>query len=47
MNTYEPPQIEVLEVSVERGFAGSVDVTGGLGDSTNMSGNNGDVRVGW
>ena len=28
MEAYEAPQVEVIEVAVEKGFAGSDDVTG-------------------
>lgn len=29
---YEAPQVEVIEVAVEKGFAGSGDVTGTIDD---------------
>ena len=56
MNHYEFPTIEILEVSVEQGFAGSYGpggggssssgIEGGLGGSEGMGGG-GDINVGW
>ena len=55
MKHYESPTIEILEVSVEQGFAGSYGsgggssssgIEGGLGGSEGMSGG-GDINVGW
>ena len=50
MNQDESPTIEILEVSVEQGFAGtgssSSGIEVGLGGSENMGGG-GDINVGW
>ena len=51
MNQYESPTIEILEIIVEKGFAGSGassnnDIEGGLGGSEGMDGG-GDINVGW
>ena len=55
MNHYEFPTIEILEVSVEQGLAGSYGpgggtsssgIEGGLGGSEGMGGG-GDINVGW
>lgn len=46
METYEAPQVEVIEVEVERGFAGStLDITGGMG-GTDQIGGNGNITGG-
>lgn len=38
--TYEAPQVEIVQVEVERGFAGSgASITGGMGESTGIGGN--------
>lgn len=37
---YEAPQIEIIEVEVERGFAtSSTSINGGMGESTGIGGN--------
>lgn len=55
MNQYESPIIEIQEILVEKGFAGSYspgggssnsEIEGGLGDSEGM-GSGGDINVGW
>lgn len=50
MNQYESPTIEILEIQVEKGFAGSnpssSGIDGGLGGSEGMDGG-GNVNVGW
>lgn len=51
MKQYEYPIIEILEVLVEKGFAGSGgssndSVNGGLGGSESMGGG-GDINIGW
>ena len=51
MNQYESPTIEILQVLVEKGFAGSGGLSsnnleGGLGGSEGMGGG-GDINVGW
>lgn len=51
MNQYESPTIEILEIIVEKGFAGSAPssnsgIDGGLGSSEGMGGG-GDINVGW
>ena len=55
MHTYESPIIEIQEVLVEKGFAGSYSpgggssssgIEGGLGGSEGMGGG-GDINVGW
>lgn len=54
MDYYESPKIEIQEVLVEKGFAGSYGpggsisngIEGGLGGSEGMSGG-GDINVGW
>ena len=53
MTYYESPIIEILEISVEQGFAGSYSPGGGSssngiegGGSEGMSGG-GDINVGW
>lgn len=51
MNQYESPTIEILQVLVEKGFAGSdayssSGIDGGLGGSEGMGGS-GDINVGW
>ena len=42
METYEAPKVEVIEVQVEQGFAGSV-VIGGSASDEDLSG---DVNIG-
>lgn len=40
MERYETPQVEIIEVEVEKGFAGStLDITGGMGETDPMGGN--------
>ena len=55
MNQYESPIIEVLQILVEKGFAGSYSpgggssssgIDGGLGGSEGMGGG-GDINIGW
>lgn len=51
MNQYESPIIEILQVFVEKGFAGSdasssCDIEGGLGGSESIGGS-GDINIGW
>ena len=56
MNQYESPTIEIQEIHVEKGFAGSYSpggggssssgIEGGLGGSEGMGGG-GDINVGW
>lgn len=51
MNQYESPTIEILQITVEKGFAesdasSSSGINGGLGDSEGMGGG-GDINVGW
>jgi len=51
MNQYQSPTIEIQEILVEKGFAGSgaslnSDIEGGLGGSEGMGGG-GDINVGW
>ena len=57
MNQYQSPTIEIQEVLVEKGFAGSggyspgggsssSGIVGGLGGSEGMGGG-GDINVGW
>ena len=44
MELYESPSIEIIEIIVEVGFAGSI--SGGLGETGNMAGS-GDVNIDW
>ena len=44
MELYESPSIEIIEIIVEVGFAGSI--SGGLGETGNMAGG-GDVNIDW
>lgn len=50
MNQYKSPTVEIQEILVEKGFAGSSspdsNIEGGLGGSENIGGG-GDVNVGW
>lgn len=51
MTNYQSPAIELQEVLVEKGFAGSAgssgsSIEGGLGGSENMGGS-GDVGIDW
>ena len=57
MNNYYSPTIEILQILVEKGFAGSggynpgggsssSGIEGGLGGSEGMGGG-GDINVGW
>lgn len=46
MPIYQSPKIEIIEISVEQGFASSGGIEGGLGGSENMGGG-GDINVGW
>ena len=55
MIQYESPTIEILQILVEKGFAGSYSpgggsssssIEGGLGGSEGMGGG-GDINVGW
>lgn len=50
MSQYQSPTIEIQEVLVEKGFAGSGStssgIEGGLGASEGMGGG-GDINVGW
>lgn len=39
MVAYEAPKVEVIEVEVEQGFAGSNPIDGGMGENQGMGGN--------
>lgn len=42
---YEAPKIEVIEVEVEQGFAGSITgISGGMGENSDMGGS-GDITL--
>lgn len=43
MEEYKAPVIELIEITVEQGFVGSIN--GGLGNSENMD--DGDINVDW